>query len=153
MTPSAGEPLARGEQNVRDTGRQGHFRGRRPHPFLDGAENQKNIHGKQFIECFYAYHTGLSPKDQLWEKSKFEKYSADDLYRDLFIDGPDDVAIVQSTYLKDFYKTASTRSSATPRWPSAIRTRFIVNGAFDPRDGEKALEYIHFLKEPTTSRA
>ena len=22
--------------------------------------------------------------------------------------------------------------------------RFIVNGAFDPRDGEKALEYIHF---------
>ena len=66
--------------------------------FWDGSpENQKNIHGKQFIECFYAYHTGLSPKEQLWEKSKFEKYSADDLYRDLFIDGPDDVAIVQSS--------------------------------------------------------
>ena len=25
--------------------------------------------------------------------------------------------------------------------------RFIVNGAFDPRDGEKALEYIHYMKE------
>ena len=25
--------------------------------------------------------------------------------------------------------------------------RFIVNGAFDPRDGNKALEYIHFMKE------
>ena len=50
--------------------------------FWDGSPaNQKNIHGKQFIECFYAYHTGLSPKEQLWEKSKFEKYSADDLYR------------------------------------------------------------------------
>src|SRR5690606_37548151 len=49
--------------------------------FWDGSpENQRNIHGKQFVECFYAYHTNLSPKDQLWEKSKFEKYSADDLY-------------------------------------------------------------------------
>ena len=27
------------------------------------------------------------------------------------------------------------------------KDRFIVNGAFDPRDGEKALEYIHFMKE------
>ena len=116
--------------------------------FWDGSpENQKNIHGKQFIDCFYAYHTGLSPKDQLWEKSKFEKYSADDLYRDLFIDGPDDVAIVQSTYLKDFYKngfnTIERNAEVAKRYPE----RFIVNGAFDPRDGEKALEYIHFLKE------
>ena len=63
--------------------------------FWDGSpENQSNIHGKQFIECFYAYHTNLSPKEQLWDKAKFEKYSADDLFRDL--------------------------SSATPKSPSAI---------------------------------
>ena len=73
--------------------------------FWDGSpENQRNIHGKQFIECFYGYHTALSPPEQLWEKAKFEKYSAEDLYNDLFVDGPDDIAIVQSTYLKDFYK-------------------------------------------------
>ena len=66
--------------------------------FWDGSpENQRNIHGKQFIECFYGYHTALSPPEQRWEKSKFEKYSADDLYNDLFVDGPDDIAIVQST--------------------------------------------------------
>ncbi len=30
--------------------------------FWDGSPaNQKNIHGKQFIECFYAYHSNLSP--------------------------------------------------------------------------------------------
>jgi len=26
--------------------------------------NQKNIHGAQFIDCFYGYHTALSPKDR-----------------------------------------------------------------------------------------
>jgi hypothetical protein len=34
--------------------------------FWDGSpENQSNVHGKQFIDCFYAYHTKLqrnSPK-------------------------------------------------------------------------------------------
>src|SRR6187397_2180957 len=30
--------------------------------FWDGSpENQRNIHGKQFIECFYGYHMALSP--------------------------------------------------------------------------------------------
>ena len=116
--------------------------------FWDGSpDNQRNVHGKQFIDCFYAYHTSLSPPEQLWEKAKFEKYSADDLYRDLFVDGPDDMAIVQSTYLRDFYKkgfnTIERNHSVAEKYPE----RFIVNGAFDPRDGEKALEYIHFMKE------
>lgn len=116
--------------------------------FWDGSpENQRNIHGKQFIDCFYGYHTALSPKEELWEKSKFEKYSAEDLYRDLFIDGPDDVAIVQSTYLHDFYKngfnTIERNWSVAEKYPD----RFIVNGSVDPRHGEQALEYIHWMKE------
>ena len=37
--------------------------------FWDGSPaNQKNIHGKQFIECFYAYHSNLSPPSEKWEK-------------------------------------------------------------------------------------
>ena len=116
--------------------------------FWDGSpENQRNIHGKQFIECFYGYHMALSPPEQRWEKSKFEKYSADDLYRDLFIDGPDDMAIVQSTYLKDFYKDGFNTIERNVEVAQQYPDRFIVNGAFDPRDGEKALEYIHFMKE------
>ncbi len=116
--------------------------------FWDGSpENQANIHGKQFIDCFYAYHTALSPKDQLWSKEQFEKYSADRMHRDLFVDGPDDMAIVQSTYLSEFYKNGFNTIERNLDMAKAYPDRYIVNGAFDPRDGEKALEYIHFMKE------
>ena len=116
--------------------------------FWDGSpENQANVHGKQFIECFYAYHTNLSPPEELWEKSKFEKYSEDDVYRDLFVDGPDDMAIIQSTYLSDFYKTGFSEIGRTHAMARRHPERFIINGTFDPRDGEQALEYIHWMKE------
>ena len=81
--------------------------------FWDASKaNQKNVHGAQFIDCFYAYHSNLSPKEQLWAKEKFEKYDAETMHRDLFVDGPD---------------------------------RFILNGTFDPRDGEQGLEALHAL--------
>lgn len=116
--------------------------------FWDGSpENQANIHGKQFIDCFYAYHNALSPKDQLWSKEQFEKYSADKMHHDLFVDGPDDMAIVQSTYLKEFYKNGFNTIERNLDMAKAYPDRYIVNGSFDPRDGEKALEYIHFMKE------
>ncbi|TPE49880.1 amidohydrolase family protein [Amaricoccus solimangrovi] len=116
--------------------------------FWDGSpENQRNIHGKQFIECFYAYHNALSPAEQRWEKSHFEKYSADDVYRDLFIDGPDDMAIIQTTVLGDFYKTGFGCIKRSHEMAARAKDRFIINGSYDPRDGEQALEYIHFMKE------
>ena len=109
--------------------------------------NQKNVHGKQFIDCFYGYHNALSPKDELWPKEKFEKYSADEMYKDLFVDGPDDMAILQSTYLTDFYKngfnTTERNSAMKKKWPE----RFILNGAFDPRDGERGLDKLDELAE------
>jgi hypothetical protein len=73
--------------------------------FWDGSPaNQKNIHGKQFIECFYAYHSNLSPPSERWQKEKFEKYDAATMFDDLFVHGYDDMAILQPTYLTDFYK-------------------------------------------------
>jgi hypothetical protein len=49
----------------------------------DGSkENQRNIHGGQFIDCFYGYHTALSPKEYVWPKEKFDKYSPDTMYND-----------------------------------------------------------------------
>ena len=61
----------------------------------------QNIHGQQFIDCFYGYHTVLSPRSKLWPKDKFDcsRTRADVL----FVDGPDDI-ILQCTYLTDFYK-------------------------------------------------
>ncbi|OWJ81122.1 amidohydrolase family protein [Haematobacter missouriensis] len=116
--------------------------------FWNGSpENQRNVHGKQFIDCFYAYHTALSPKEQLWEKSRFDKQTVDQVYGDLFIDGPDDMAIIQSTYLKDFYKEGFSSIERSNQLAAVNPGRFIVNGSFDPRDGEKALEYIHYMKE------
>ncbi len=116
--------------------------------YWDGSpDNQTNVHGKQFIDCFYAYHSNLSPPEQLWDKSKFEKYTENDMYRDLFVDGPDDVAIVQTTVLSDFYNKGFSSVKRSKSMASSNPERFIINGAFDPRDGEKALEHIHFLKE------
>ena len=42
--------------------------------FWDAAPaNQRNIHGKQFIDCFYAYHSALSPEQEVWPKEPLAK--------------------------------------------------------------------------------
>ena len=116
--------------------------------FWDGSpENQANIHGQQFIDCFYSFHTGMSPPEERWEKSKFEKYTEDDYYSDVFADGAADMAIIQSTYLSDFYKTGFSEIGRSHAMASRHPERFIINGTFDPRDGEKALEFIHYMNE------
>jgi uncharacterized protein len=116
--------------------------------FWDGSPaNQKNIHGKQFIDCFYAYHTGLSPKEEVWPKEKFEKYDAQTMHDDLFVRGYDDMAILQPTYLGDFYKEGFNTTERNATMKDKHPDRFILNGAFDPRDGSKGLEYLHVLAE------
>jgi predicted TIM-barrel fold metal-dependent hydrolase len=104
--------------------------------------NQRNKHGEEFINCFYGYHTALSPKEEVWPRGKFEKYGAETMYEDLFVKGYDDMAIFQPTYLKDFYKngfnTLEQNASLGVRYPD----RFIINGAFDPRDGEAGLDQL-----------
>jgi uncharacterized protein len=116
--------------------------------FWDASKaNQKNVHGKQFIECFYAYHKGLSPASELWPLEKFEKYDAQTMYNDLFVDGPDDMAICQPTYLYDFYTNGFNTTERNAAMRKNYPDRFILNGAFDPRDGEKGLEALHELAE------
>jgi predicted TIM-barrel fold metal-dependent hydrolase len=107
----------------------------------DGRKaNQKNVHGEQFINCFYAYHTFLSPKEKLWPREKFERYGGEQMYRDLFVDGYDDMAIFQPTYLTDFYVEGFNTTEQNAVLKAQYPNRFIVNGAFDPRDGEAGLE-------------
>jgi predicted TIM-barrel fold metal-dependent hydrolase len=116
--------------------------------FWDGSPaNQKNIHGKQFIECFYAYHSNLSPPSEKWEKEKFEKYDAKTMFEDLFVTGYDDMAILQPTYLTDFYKNGFNTTERNSAMKKSHPDRFILNGAFDPRDGNKGLEDLHALSE------
>lgn len=116
--------------------------------FWDGSPaNQKNVHGKQFIECFYAYHSNLSPPEERWPKEKFEKYDAATMFNDLFVDGYDDMAILQPTYLNDFYINGFNTTERNSAMKNKHPDRFILNGAFDPRDGSKGLEHLHALSE------
>ena len=66
---------------------------------MPGAEQ----YAKGWIECFHAYQ-GLGPPETHWPLEKFQKYSEDDLMKDVFEDGYVDVAIFQPTYLKEWYK-------------------------------------------------
>jgi hypothetical protein len=49
------------------------------HNWNAAKDNIKNIHGQQFIDCFYGYHSVLSPKDQIWPKEKFDHYGPEQM--------------------------------------------------------------------------
>ena len=102
--------------------------------------NQKNVHGEQFIKCFYGYHSFLSPKEKLWSLEKFERYGDEQLYNDLFVEGYDDMAIFQPTYLKDFYVNGFNTTEQNAVMKAKYPNRFILNGAFDPRDEAAGLD-------------
>src|SRR5258708_26183433 len=112
--------------------------------FWDGSPaNQKNVHGKQFIECFYAYHSNSSPAHEKWTLDKFSKYHDKTMHDDLFVHGYDDMAILQPTYLGDFYKNGFNTTERNAAMKKSHPDRFILNSAFDPRDGAKGLEALH----------
>src|SRR5438309_878159 len=104
--------------------------------------NQANKYGAGFIGCFYDYHRNLSPADYVWEQPLFQKYGADRMVKDVFVQGYVDMGIFQPTYLKDFYKngfnTTEQNSWLKVRYPE----RWILNGSWDPVDGEVGLEYL-----------
>jgi len=104
------------------------------------AENQKNKYGEGFISDFYEAHRSMSPEEYLWPKEKFRKYSEEDLVHDLFEVGHVDVGIFLPTFLSDFYvegfNNMEKLRAVTERHPG----RFILNGSFDPRNGQMGLE-------------
>jgi uncharacterized protein len=116
--------------------------------FWDGSPaNQINRYGEGFIKCFYDYHSNLSPAEYKWTLEEFERYPEERMIHDLFEIGYDDMAILQSTYLTDWYvngfNTTAQNGAMAERHPG----RFIVNGRWDPRDGEQGLETLERLHE------
>jgi len=103
-------------------------------------ENQSNKYGKGFIECFYGYHSALSPEEYLWPLDKYQKYSEEDLMHDLFEIGYVDKAIFQPTYLTDFYKKGFNTTERNAVIAEKHPDKFILNTAWDPRDEHRGLE-------------
>jgi uncharacterized protein len=114
-----------------------HYWDASPANWVKGQEE----YAKGWIECFHAY-MGLAPAETHWPLEKFQKYSEDDLMKDLFEEGYVDVAIFQSTYLKDWYtdgfNTAERNGALAEKHPG----KFVVNGRWDPRDGEAGLDLL-----------
>jgi predicted TIM-barrel fold metal-dependent hydrolase len=116
--------------------------------FWDGSPaNQINRYGEGFIKCFYDYHANLSPEEYKWPLEHFERYSEEDMIHDLFEIGYDDIAILQSTYLKDWYVNGFNTTQQNGEMAERHPGRFIVNGRFDPRDGENGLADLERLNE------
>ena len=86
-------------------------------------ENQRNIHGKQFIDCFYDYHRNLSPESEVWSYEEYLYQGGDRLMKDLFTDGYVDHAIFQPAFLGEFYyKGFRADRTRRPNWPPRIPT-------------------------------
>jgi predicted TIM-barrel fold metal-dependent hydrolase len=103
-------------------------------------ENTKNEWGEGWIKCFYAYHSGLSPAEEVWPFEKYRKYSEEDLMHDLFEVGYVDKAIFLPTYLYDFYETGFNTTERDAILAEKYPDKFILNSRWDPRDGEKGIE-------------
>jgi predicted TIM-barrel fold metal-dependent hydrolase len=109
------------------------------HNWSAGPDN-RNEYGEGFIKCFYDYHSNLSPEEWVWPLEKFERYGAEALLHDLFDEGYVDRAIFQPTYLMDFFPGGFNTTEQNAELAEAHPDKFVLNGAFDPRDEAEGLE-------------
>ncbi|KUM42214.1 amidohydrolase family protein [Arthrobacter sp. EpRS71] len=105
-------------------------------------ENQRNIHGKQFIDCFYDYHRNLSPEKEQWSYDEYLYQGGQRLMKDVFEDGYVDHAIFQPAHLGEFYKTGFGQTEEAYGLAAANPERLTYNHNFDPRYGEAGLDRL-----------
>ena len=114
-----------------------HFWDASPENWVKGQEQ----YAEGWIKCFHAYQ-GLGPAETHWPIEKFQKYSEEDFVRDMFEEGHVDVAVFQPTYLKEWYVDGFNTTESDARLVEKYPDRLIVNGRFDPRDGEAGLRQL-----------
>jgi predicted TIM-barrel fold metal-dependent hydrolase len=105
-------------------------------------ENQRNIHGKQFIDCFYDYHRNLSPESELWSYEEYLYQGGERLMKDLFTDGYVDHAIFQPAHLGEFYYRGFGQTDEASALAAAHPDKLTYNHHFDPRNGESGLDQL-----------
>ncbi len=102
-------------------------------------ENQRNIHGKQFIDCFYDYHRNLSPEGAVWSYEDYLYQGGQRLMKDLFEDGYVDHAVFQPAFLGEFYNNGFGQTEEASALAKAHPEKLTYNHNFDPRNGEVGL--------------
>jgi uncharacterized protein len=115
--------------------------------FWDARPENRNKWGEGFIACFYDYHRNLSPEEYVWDKDKYDRYTEEDMIHDLFEIGYVDKAIMQPTYLKEFFPGGFNTTEQDAAMAANHPGKFIVNGSFDPRAGEAGLDELRELHE------
>ena len=114
-----------------------HFWDASPDNWVKGQEE----FAKGWIECFHAYQ-GLGPAETHWSIEHFQKYSMDDFEKDVFTEGHVDKAVFQSTYLKQWYTKGFNSIEQNAEMQERFKDRLILNGRWDPRDGEAGLRQL-----------
>ena len=111
-----------------------HYWDASPENWVPGAEQ----YAKGWIECFHAYQS-LGPAETHQSIEEFQRVSEEQLMREEFEEGYVDVAIFQSTYLREWYtqgfNTTERNGSLFEKHPEKFR----VNTRFDPRDGDAGM--------------
>jgi predicted TIM-barrel fold metal-dependent hydrolase len=105
-------------------------------------ENQRNIHGKQFIDCFYDYHRNLSPESEVWPYEEFLYQGGERLMKDLFTDGYVDHAIFQPAALPAFYDNWFGQTEQAWTLTQQHPDKLTYNHCWDPRFGEEGLKQL-----------
>ncbi len=114
-----------------------HFWDASPDNWVKGAEN----YAKGWIECFHAYQS-LGPPETHWSIEHFYKVTEEEAMKDLFEDGHVDVAIFQSTYLKEWYATGFNSAEQNAALARKHPGKFITNGRWDPREGDEGIKQL-----------
>ncbi|MGO4599781.1 amidohydrolase family protein [Terrabacter sp. 2RAF25] len=104
--------------------------------------NLKNVHGKQFIDCFYDYHKNLSPEEVVWDYDTYTYYGGERLMKDLFEEGYVDHAIFQPAHLGDFYNTGFGQTEEAWALTQANPGKLTYNHNFDPRNEQAGLDQL-----------
>ena len=125
-----------------------HFWDASPENWVTGHEE----YAKGWIECFHAYQ-GLGPAETHWTLEHFQKYSVEDFEKDVFTEGHVDKAVFQSTYLKEWYTKGFNDIEQNAALLERFPGKLIVNGRWDPREGEAGCGSSRPTTRSTASRA
>jgi len=109
--------------------------------------NWRNKYGEEWIKCFYAFHSGLSPADAAWTFDKCCHYGEESVVDDLFVQGYVDMGILNSTYLYEFYNNGFNSHIQNHTIKAKYPDRFILCGSFDPRAEEAGLDEFRHMVE------